>query len=163
MLSSAIIIDDIDDTYAYGQYADSKVIMMKRNCYINATKLCKEGGKRFDHWLANQQSKDFIEEVKKASPALSGDAPIITITGGSNGDIRGTYCHRDLIPFIASWVSPKFALAVSRIVNNYINREFSQKNNELTQKNDELSKKIENLEKLILNGQDEIKKQNIDR
>src|SRR3977135_1281067 len=34
--------------------------------------------------------------------------------------IEGTYVHQDLIPHIASWVSIKFAMMVSRIVREYI-------------------------------------------
>jgi len=38
-----IIYEDLGDKnkkYAYGMYGDFKVIMMKENGYINATKLC---------------------------------------------------------------------------------------------------------------------------
>ena len=51
-----------------------------------------------------------------------------------------------LIPFIASWVSPKFALAVSRIVNNYINKEFNQTIAQKDDKIDELMKRITTME-----------------
>ena len=34
--------------------------------------------------------------------------------------ISGTYCHPSLIPHIACWVSPDFALKVSEIINFFI-------------------------------------------
>src|SRR3977135_393397 len=38
--------------------------------------------------------------------------------------ISGTYYHPDLIPHIACWISPNFALLVSKIVNGYITQEY---------------------------------------
>ena len=49
--------------------------------------------------------------------------------------LRGTYVHPKLIPHIASWVSPEFALKVSDIVEEYIIKEYRdtirQKNGEI--------------------------------
>src|SRR5438477_11343572 len=41
--------------------------------------------------------------------------------------ISGTYCHPLLIPHIACWVSPIFALHVSKIVNYYREEEWRLK------------------------------------
>src|SRR5436190_13316626 len=41
--------------------------------------------------------------------------------------ISGTYCHPLLIPHIACWVSPIFALQVSKIVNYYMEEEWRTK------------------------------------
>ena len=35
-----INIEIIDNEYAYGQYGEFKVIIMRKTIYINATKLC---------------------------------------------------------------------------------------------------------------------------
>jgi hypothetical protein len=43
-----IIFKNIDEDYAYGKYADFTVIIMKKNRYINATRLCNEYGKKLD-------------------------------------------------------------------------------------------------------------------
>ena len=43
--------------------------------------------------------------------------------GGHITAIRGTYVHRDLIVPIASWISPEFALKVSRIVQSHFAKE----------------------------------------
>ena len=34
-------------------------------------------------------------------------------------DLCGTYAHHDLVPHIAVWISLKFAVKVSRVVNSY--------------------------------------------
>jgi hypothetical protein len=94
------------------------------NGYINATKLCADGGKRFDHWLENKGNKVMVKcfgEFINRSPGIPGDLLIIVNTGIN--EIRGTYVHPDLIPHIASWVSPAFAYKVSKIVNNFLIRE----------------------------------------
>jgi len=41
--------------------------------------------------------------------------------------ISGTYCHPLLVPHIACWVSPTFALKVSEIVNNHIIADYHSK------------------------------------
>ena len=71
-------------------------------------------------------------------------------------DVRGTYVHSLLIPHIASWISPTFAIKVSEIVNNFMIKEYrdsiKQKEIIISQKDD----KIDNLEKILKN----IEKQN---
>ena len=37
------------------------MVMMKSNGYINANKLCADGGKAFNHWLENKHSKKMIK------------------------------------------------------------------------------------------------------
>src|SRR5277367_4321416 len=61
---SAICYEQISGNYWYGQYGDFKVILMKDSGYVNATKLCKDGGKRFYHWLANDTSKRLIKALE---------------------------------------------------------------------------------------------------
>lgn len=41
---SVITFESVDEYY-WGKYAEFKVLIMARNGYINATKMCKDGGK----------------------------------------------------------------------------------------------------------------------
>jgi hypothetical protein len=88
--------------------------------YTNATKMCKDDNKRFDLWLENKSSKEMISYVDEEarSPGIPGDSSIIIVKDGPN-DLRGTYVHQLLLPHILSWLSPKFAIRVSKIVNQY--------------------------------------------
>ena len=150
-----IIFEHIDKKYAYGKYGEFKVIIMKENRYINATKLCGEYDKRFDNWLQNKNNKNLIDEVEKIlSPGYPGDEKkaVIVTTGGKNSDIRGTYVHEFLIPHIASWISPIFAIKISKIVNNFIVKEYKDS---IKQKDD----KISNLEKMMENMKKDIENQ----
>jgi hypothetical protein len=117
-----LIFENINDKYAWGNYGEFKVLMMRENGFINVTKLCKDGGKAFIHWRETKTSKRFVNEVSSSIGILRDDI-LITITGGNQPLTRGTYAHPDLVPHIASWVSPSFAIKVSRIVNEYLVRE----------------------------------------
>ena len=169
---SDIVFEHINEKYAYGAYGDFKVIMMKKNSYINATKLCSEHNKQLKHWLENKNGKDLIDEVKKdinhsksstvAYPAVekNGDMntnneeiePIITIKGGNKKLqlITGTYVHPLLIPHIASWISPVFAIKVSKIVNEFLITEYK---NKLLEKDKKLMEK-ENENLSLMNKMD---------
>jgi hypothetical protein len=45
-----IIYENINEHYGRGKYAGLEVIIMKKNGYVNATKLCQLGGKELKHW-----------------------------------------------------------------------------------------------------------------
>src|SRR5271156_4611206 len=63
--------------------------------------------------------------------------------------ISGTYCHPDLKPHIACWVSSDFAMKTSKIVNGYITHEYKHKlNNTQLQLEQKTKSKIEVQEEL---------------
>ena len=141
---SEIIFEHIDEKFAYGKYGDFKVIIMKENKYINATKLCGEHNKRFENWLRNDNSKILIDEVDNELKNSKNGAhsylsqhkkSLITLQKECKNNLRGTYVHDLLIPHIASWISPNFAIKVSKIVNNFIIKEHRES---LKQKDDKI-------------------------
>jgi hypothetical protein len=149
-----LIFENINDKYAWGNYGEFKVLMMRENGYINVTKLCKEGGKEFRFWrrldMADTLIKETSSDVHRCTSGL-----LITINSGNTDTlIRGTYAHPALVPHIASWVSPSFAVKVSRIVNEYFVKEEKEKNarleaekNRLELKNIDLVKMFEESER----------------
>src|SRR3977135_1801379 len=121
--------------------------MMKDTGYVNATKLCRSGGKEYKDWVRLKGSHELIHALENklalenthgtsastlldASEQICSEAspPCIYIKTDNNTPIEqlksGTYCHRLLIPHIACWVSPEFALLVSEVVNGYITQEY---------------------------------------
>ena len=66
--------EKINDKYSKAKYGDFDVIMDVTNGYINATKLCTDGGKKMCNWLRNDNSKELIkyfgEENKKRVCAI---------------------------------------------------------------------------------------------
>lgn len=52
-----IIFEDINDKFAWGDYGGFRVIIMKKNGFINASQLAKDAGK---NWLTG-----WLQEVRK--------------------------------------------------------------------------------------------------
>ncbi|AFX93212.1 putative KilA-N domain-containing protein [Megavirus courdo11] len=125
-----IIIEEINDKYAIGKMGDFKVIIMKKNGFINATNLCKCAGKDFKHWKENKTAKILIKELI-SSAGIPTDEVIMTITGGKITKIRGTYVHPKLIIHIAAWCSAEYALKISDIVIEYHAKEITEEKEKL--------------------------------
>jgi len=109
----SIVVQDINSKFAYGMYGDFKVILMKSNRYINATKLCQQdkvNTKRFRDWLKNDRSKLLIQQINSK---INENDCILQINNEKNSCIKGTYVHPLLIPHIAMWCSSEFAVKVS--------------------------------------------------
>ena len=115
---SNIAFEDITEDYCFGNYGEFKVIMMKKNGYINATKMCQDiseqtGSKKpYYNWKENKTVGDLINEIsyEQGIPGAS-----LTIVIGTSDPkiaiIRGTYVHTDLIPHIASWAVISYRLS----------------------------------------------------
>lgn len=142
--SSSVVYEIINDRYRYAKYLDFRVIEDTHTGFINATKLCALAEKKFKNWLKTEYSKDLIQEVK----AVATNGATAIVKGGSLHIIEGTYVHPDLAPHIASWCSAKFAIKVSRIVNEHIRKEnerLLRVVGEKDEKIDQMSRKIDEL------------------
>jgi hypothetical protein len=166
----SIIFEDIkcsNSKYSFGRgkYGEFEVIIMKENafnqlnCYINATKLCADGGKRFDHWLENKSGKDMLNYLSSTTHNL-GDEIKILVKDGACTEVRGTYVHNKLIPHIASWVSCEFAFKVSDIVNEWVVREYRLTNIKLSDENTSLLDQIALMRRENKEGIDKVIKLN---
>ena len=146
---SELVFDQIEGNFWYAAYGPFRVIMMKDTGYVNATKLCRSGGKEYKDWVRLKGSQELIQALErnlalenthdttastleKAGEQICAPAfpcKIILTANYTDADrlISGTYCHPDLIPHIACWVSPAFALMVSKIVNYFIVEEWKFK------------------------------------
>jgi hypothetical protein len=114
----SIIFEDIQClnskyTFGRGKYGEFNVIIMN-NGYINASKLCADGGKRFKCWLENKSSKEIIIAVNEEIQGIA----IIKLNNVSN-QLKGTYVHELLVNPIVCWISPKFTIFVSKIMNEW--------------------------------------------
>ncbi len=151
--------------YSFGKYGNFDVIFRDKDGFINASKLCKLGGKRYKDWntsyrnsegpqqLINALKLKLFEEYKsnigKDMQNMSGSQLCPTHNSNTNNQnitsfediivednlgkkgiievIQGTYVHPKLIPAIASWVSPVFALKVADIVEEYFVKKANKK------------------------------------
>lgn len=85
--------------------------------YVNATELCQAGGKKFNHWVSLESTKDLIR-------ALESDTgiPVSLLVESKRGQTskfnQGSWIHPDLAIQLAQWISPSFALQVSRWIRS---------------------------------------------
>jgi len=123
-----ICFETITNEFSWGKYGDFKVIVMLKNGYINVTNLCSLVGKRFRSWNENISSIELIEDLS-SDLDMPAEKLIIKIAGGNKNQTvtRGSYAHPRLIPHIALWISSKFAIKVSKWLEEW--RKYSKENN----------------------------------
>ena len=155
------------DRFGYGKYLDDmKIIIDGHTGYINATKLCMLGKKHLRNWHKNESSKELISCYNDTTDEIYGESSsdqsgTRTVSYEIGGDdlkgmtrkeqevIMGTYYHRTIIVHLAQWISPTFALKVSKIVDDYISYENKRKIRELKGENKTLLDKVDDQSKLI--------------
>ena len=113
---------DIDENFAYCKLENTKIIIMKSNGYINATKLGNQYNEKVKNWFTNKSSKKIISGVKKL---LNGEEPYIMRNYGIN-KIKGTYVHPYLLTDICRWISADFSIKVSSWIEEW--KSFSEEN-----------------------------------
>ena len=164
-----VAFEDINDKYAWANYGQFKLIMMKENGYVNVTRMCDEGGKSFFNWKQNKQSKELIKCLLESLNLNLENDILIIVSGGSRYEsyLRGTYAHPDLIIHIAMWLSPMLSIYVNFIVsswrkmsienetsywdkmNNYLKTSIYHKDNTEQLVRDNLSKQLDGATEII--------------
>jgi len=102
-----------------------EIISRPEDGYINATQLCKAGGKDFKNWYRNDKVKEFLEELSVTknidicleigSARFCADLKkyLIDIKLDCENEKKGTWVYPQVAIHIAQWVSPKFAVIVT--------------------------------------------------
>src|SRR3977135_1495460 len=124
---SDIAYEQIEGNFWYGCYGVFRVVMMKDCGFINATRLCSDGNKELKHWYENQSSKELMRCLSMKLGECGDIESILVrkvVKTFNQTDIEkavsGTYFNPLLIPHIACWISPEFAIRVSEIVNHFL-------------------------------------------
>jgi hypothetical protein len=86
-----------------------EVISRVEDGYINATQLCKAGGKEYSNWYKNSKTDEFLEEL--STVLLIRRTELVKLNQGGNDQY--TWVHPRVAIHIAQWVSPKFAVNVT--------------------------------------------------
>lgn len=85
---------------------------------VNATALCKAAGKKFHDYARNQATGEFVEELERSAGIPAND--LIQSKQGQPENGGGTWVHPDVAINLAQWLSPKFAVMVSRWVRELL-------------------------------------------
>ena len=89
--------------------------------YVNATELCKACNKLLGHYLENNSTKEFLQELSSdIGIPISEDGGLVQSIKGGIPRLQGTWVHPDVAVNLAVWASPKFAVAVSRWVREWL-------------------------------------------
>ncbi len=105
--------------------------------FINATQLCKAGGKVFAKWYRLDSTKELIDEMLKTFNVQKWTLRNL-IDKRIGGRHSGTWIHPDLAIQLAQWISAKFAIQVSKwirelFITGSVSIESKKSDEELTQ------------------------------
>ena len=107
--------------------------------WVNATAMCKANGKTWSNYWKTQSAKSFASKVSTA--LLNGSPATISIEGGNERDIQGTWVHIKVAIHLAMWISDDFALWATDVLLRVVNGEFEA----LTPEAEEAMKKLTKL------------------
>lgn len=90
--------------------------------YVNATAMCKAAGKRINDYGRLATTSEFLQELSAVTGIPATDL-MVSIQGG-RPEFQGTWVHPDVAINLAQWCSPKFAVAVSQWIREWITGSF---------------------------------------
>ncbi len=94
-------------------------IESREDGFINATQLCKAGGKKFNNWYQLDSTKEIIKELEKSLNAgIPAFKNLVEVKKGRYNS--GSWIHPDLAVQLAQWISPSFAIQVSRWIRELL-------------------------------------------
>lgn len=93
---------------------DTIVKINPENNLVHLTSMCQKGGKLAKDYLRLERTKALIEAFEQEG---EGPLAIEVVHGGSN---PGTWVHPDIAVDAAMWISPRFGLAVARLVRSFL-------------------------------------------
>ncbi len=90
--------------------------------YINATALCKAGGKLFANYAAAPETKQFLQDLssKTGIPLNGRNQALIHYKQGTAELGGGTWVHPKVSIHLGQWVSAKFAVPVAEWVVDWM-------------------------------------------
>jgi hypothetical protein len=108
-------------------------IPVREDGYINATRLCKAGGKRLNNWMRLKETKEMIQKMlhefntshvsqseTKDEFIHSANRELIYIHKGGNKSFMGTFLHPQLAINLCEWLSVDFRIQVSKWIHELI-------------------------------------------
>jgi hypothetical protein len=88
--------------------------------YVNATAMCNAWGKLFPDYLLLDSTSEFLTELSIARGIAS--HKLMFAVNDGDPSVQGTWVHPDVAPNLAMWCSPKFAVAVSQWIFEWMSR-----------------------------------------
>lgn len=102
---------------------DGLEFQYKDNGYINLTKMCKQAGRKFNHYFRTKPTKEYLEALSAETNIVVAD--LIEKRVGGVPSEQGTYGHPLVAINLAQWLSPEFAVAAAQLMQSYIKADVS--------------------------------------
>jgi KilA-N domain len=97
----------------------SSVPQRSSDGYINATAMCQAAGKLWGHYNDNAGTRAFLAALE-ADIGIPISGLVKSIKGGE-AHLQGTWVHPQVALHLAQWLSPHFAVKVSKWVYDWLN------------------------------------------
>ena len=86
--------------------------------YINATAMCKAADRKIAKYLENDSTKAFIQEL--SSDVRIPTSELVQVIKGGDPHLQGSWVHPQVAINLATWLSAKFAVQVSKWVHEWL-------------------------------------------
>jgi hypothetical protein len=90
------------------QWRGTDIQRRSHDGYVNATAMCSAGGKRWNHYVTNDRTSEYLQALS-GSAGIPADRLVASVVTGPN-ELRGTWVHPRLAVDLARWISPAFAV-----------------------------------------------------
>jgi len=111
--------------------------------YINATDMCNANKKKYSGWFRLESTKEYLKELSLNTGYDTLTLVEVKVGGGNKNS--GTWVHPYVAINLAQWLSPKFAVFVSKLVFRYISGDATLIE-EIKHNNEVLNMQIKNLQ-----------------
>jgi hypothetical protein len=104
-------------TYNQKKIGDKVIRQRVSDGYLSATDMCKANGKLYGNYIATNPTKEYLKEL-----SLDMKLPVpqlVEVKRGGRYDQQGTWVHPRVATHLAMWLSPKFAVKVSKWVEEW--------------------------------------------
>lgn len=94
--------------------------------YVNGTAMCNAVGKKLNDYSRLSTTKAFLKELSMSTGIPADQLTFATMDGPN--ERRGTWVHPDVAINLGQWCSPKFTVAVSQWVKEWVSNKAKPQN-----------------------------------
>lgn len=160
-MSGNVEFESIDKHFSKGKYLGIEIIFMKKNNYVNASKIVLQHNKRIDKLIQDgktpfenkkkfnswKEQEGVIRYIKYLSNKLNIDAEdFIENPENLPNNLSGSYIHKFLLVDFVGWLSNDMKYDIRKIVDEYNDKQNLKEKNKLIKEKDD---KIDNLQSII--------------
>jgi hypothetical protein len=95
---------------------DLTVYQRDADGYLNATDMCRANGKNFNDYTRLASTQAFLRELARVTGIPVSGLVVVERGGDAFNSQQGSWIHPDIAINLAQWLSPRFAVAVSRFI-----------------------------------------------